>query len=49
MVSVGVGDDGAGAVGEDVEVAFVDAEVQDGDVMVDGGDHVNLATRSVSC
>jgi hypothetical protein len=27
----------------------VDAEVQDGDVMVDGGDHVNLATRSVSC
>lgn len=41
-------DNSAGAVGEDVEVAFVYAEMQDGDMVVNGGDHVNLMTGIVS-
>ena len=48
LVCIGFGDDGAGAVGENVEIAFVHAEMQDGDVVVDGGDHVNLKTQFVS-
>jgi hypothetical protein len=42
LVVIRVRDDRAGAVGEDVEVALVDAEVEDGDVMIYGGNHVNL-------
>lgn len=47
LVCIRLGNDGAGAVGENVEIAFVYAEMQDGDVMVNGRDHVNLKTRFV--
>ena len=40
---VGVGD---GFV-EEVDVGEVDARVDDGDVVVDGGDEVDLCTRTV--
>ena len=48
LVCIGFRNDGAGAVGEDIEVAFVYAEMQDRYVMVDRGDHVDLKTALVS-
>ena len=43
VVVVGVGD---GFV-EEIDVGEVDARVDDGDVVVDGGDEVDLCMRSV--
>ena len=42
LVCVRLGSDGTRAVGEDVQVALMNSEVENGDVVVDRGNHIDL-------